>query len=256
MDNQGKTQVPSDRIGIIRSVQTPLGFFVLVVLVVEAILGGVAYASDTFNSTLALISMVAILFALIAVVAFMAYYRPEALKGIRAARLPVQATVIYPPTEKNRYNKLFDNFSDCDFFAFNPPFQVEFAGDRIHEEALNTHKRRYESKVKSRYLFFDKESYENAERFFDALAKRIGKEKVNENINRIYWENSSEAPGYTYFIGYKHENPAIVLYPSAVLHSGIPRAVIFIEGAQDLLVILREFFLKQWKEAYKHYANL
>ena len=254
MDNQEKAQISSNRVGIIRTVQTPLGFFVLVVLVVEVILGGIAYDSSGLNSTLALVGIVGILLILIAVVAFMAYYRPEALRGVRAPRLPVQATVLYPPTEKDRYNRLFDNFSDCDFYAFNPPFEVEHAGKKILKEALETHRKRYESNVSSRYLFFDKESYRNASHFFDELAKQIGQEKVDKDIERIYWANAPEVPGYTLFIGKKQGKAAVVLYPRAVMENGIPRAVIYIEGAEDLHSILHEFFIKQWNAA-KHSAN-
>ena len=171
-----------------------------------------------------------------------------------SSRLPVQATVVYPPTEKNRYNRLFDNFSDCDFYAFNPPFQVEHATKKILKESLKTHKKRYESNVSSHYLFFDKESYENASHFFDELAKQIGQEKVDKDIERIYWVNAPEVPGYTFFIGKKQGKAAIVLYPRAVMENGIPRAVIYIEGAEELHSILHVFFLKQWNVA-KHSAN-
>ncbi len=251
MDNQDKEQLQANRTGIIRTVQTPLGFFVLVVLVVEAILGGIAYSSNK-NNTYALFGMIVILFVLIMVVAFLAYYRPEALRGIRASRLPVQATVVYPPTEKERYNQLFYGFSDCDFYAFNPPFEVEHAGEKIHEEALITHNARYNSNVKSRYLLFTKRSRENAGRFFSALAEQIGKEKVDSNISLTYWKESPEKPGFTFFIGYKQGTSAIVMYPRAVMENGIPRAVIYIEGAEELLSILREFFLKQWDEANRN----
>ncbi len=166
-----------------------------------------------------------------------------------SSRLPVHATVVYPPTEKDRYNQLFDNFSDCDFYAFNPPFQVEHAGKRILKESLKTHKRRYESNVSSHYLFFDNKSYENATRFFEELAKEIGQEKVDRYIERIFWRNAPEVPGYTFFLGKKQGKAAIVLYPHAVMENGIPKAVIYIEGAEDLYCILQEFFLRQWNAA-------
>jgi hypothetical protein len=59
-----------------------LGFFTLVVLVVEGILGSVAAFSGTERST-ALYGMLAIIGALIIVVAGFAVFRPEALSGIR-----------------------------------------------------------------------------------------------------------------------------------------------------------------------------
>jgi len=246
MYRQGEKNDFSQRTGIIRTVRTPLGFFVLVVLVVEAILGSVAYSGNRPDSTYALAGMLGILILLVTVVALMAYYRPEALRGARAPDSPVRAAVVYPPTEKDRYHRLFGGFSDCDFFAFNPPFEVEYSGEKIHEESLGVHKERYESRVKSRYLFFDKRSYENGERFFDVLSRHIGREEVDRNIKRVYRGNAAESPGYTFFIGYKNGTSAIVLYPRAVMENGIPRAVIYIEGAEGLMSILREFFLKQW----------
>ena len=258
MDDRKKIKVPSNRVGIISTVKTPLGFFVLVVLVVEAILGGIAYASNTPNSTFALLGMIGILVLLIAVVVFLAVYRPEALRGRRAPapRSSISADVVYPPDQKDRYNTLFDDFSDCDFLAFNAPFQAERI-DKVSKGALDTHKKRYDSNVKSRYLFFDKESYGNAERFFSELAKDIGQERVDENIERIYWENAPEAPGYTFFVGTKGEKErkaVVVLYPQ-ITQTGIPEVVISIEGegAQALLTVLRTFFENQC-EAAKHSA--
>lgn len=78
----GKRPASKARIGVIGAVQTPLGFFTLVVLVVEGILGSVAAFSGTERST-ALYGMLAIIGALIIVVAGFAVFRPEALSGIR-----------------------------------------------------------------------------------------------------------------------------------------------------------------------------
>lgn len=71
------------RAGLVRSVQTPLGFFVLVVLVVEAILGVVVGATTGFDRSVTIAGMLIIIAGLIATVAFLAYYRPEALRGDR-----------------------------------------------------------------------------------------------------------------------------------------------------------------------------
>jgi hypothetical protein len=71
------------RAKIIETVQTPLGFFVLVVLVVEAILGIVASSSDQSTQAIAVYGMLALITSLVAIVSFMAYKRPEALQGRR-----------------------------------------------------------------------------------------------------------------------------------------------------------------------------
>jgi PAS domain-containing protein len=61
-----------------------LGFFVLVVLVVEAILGAVAGISTGSDRTFAILGILLIICGLVSVVAFLAYSRPEALRGVRA----------------------------------------------------------------------------------------------------------------------------------------------------------------------------
>jgi hypothetical protein len=73
------------RAKLVQSVQTPLGFFVLVVLVVEVILGALVPATSGIDRSFAMGGMLLIIVALIATVAFLAYYRPEALRGDRPA---------------------------------------------------------------------------------------------------------------------------------------------------------------------------
>lgn len=73
----------NDRRGIIEAVQTPLGFFVLVVLVIEVTLGAVVGVGRAPNPTPLIYGMVAALIFMICVVSLFAYYRPEALTGVR-----------------------------------------------------------------------------------------------------------------------------------------------------------------------------
>jgi|GEM_PF-3905783 len=98
MNNSQNENNISERAKIISTVQTPLGFFTFVVLVVEAIIGGLASLSQSPTKDIALFGMIGIIGALIFVVAFMAYKRPEALKGRRPIRDPVFTTDSY--TEK------------------------------------------------------------------------------------------------------------------------------------------------------------
>ena len=63
MNNQSK-----GRVGIIETVKTPLGFFTLIVLVSELILGGLATRANGTNFTILLIGMLLVLFALIGAV--------------------------------------------------------------------------------------------------------------------------------------------------------------------------------------------
>lgn len=74
-----------NRAGIIETVQTPLGFFTLTVLIVELILGVAANFSQGSDRSHLIVSMVALIFLLVAIVAGFAFFRPEALSGRRPA---------------------------------------------------------------------------------------------------------------------------------------------------------------------------
>ena len=72
-------QKSPDRVAIITAVKTYLGFFVLVVLVVETVLGALALKTQGQNQLVALYGMLFVIVALIAVVSFFAYRKPDAL---------------------------------------------------------------------------------------------------------------------------------------------------------------------------------
>jgi len=69
----------ANRVAIIDAVKTYLGFFVLVVLVVEAVLGALALKAEGENQLVALYGMLAVVVALVVIVSFFAYMRPDAL---------------------------------------------------------------------------------------------------------------------------------------------------------------------------------
>lgn len=73
----------SDRVRIIETVQTPLGFFTLTVLIVEVILGITTNFSQGLERNYLIIGMIALIFLLIVIVTGFAYFRPEALRGKR-----------------------------------------------------------------------------------------------------------------------------------------------------------------------------
>jgi hypothetical protein len=79
MPSDSTQQKENSRIGIIGAVKTYLGFFVLVVLVVEAVFGAIALQTTGSNQMLALAAMLLVIGVLILVVSFFAYRRPEAL---------------------------------------------------------------------------------------------------------------------------------------------------------------------------------
>ena len=74
---------------IIESVQTPLGFFVLVVLVSNVLLGILASQAEPSQRTWLIYAIVIILSILILVVVGLAILRPEALRGLRPTPAPV-----------------------------------------------------------------------------------------------------------------------------------------------------------------------
>jgi hypothetical protein len=106
--SSGRVKKPSPlretRAGIIATVQTPLGFFALVVLVVEAILGLTAGLVRGVNPADVVTAMVALIFLLVLVVAGLAFYRPEALQGKRwrQPQAPLPVTAAPPAVESLR----------------------------------------------------------------------------------------------------------------------------------------------------------
>lgn len=89
----------SQRIDIIQGVRTPLGFFVLVVLVVEALLGITAGLSQGPDRTRLINGMLILIFLLVVIVTLLAFFRPEALGGKRPVDFS-RADENLPPSER------------------------------------------------------------------------------------------------------------------------------------------------------------
>jgi hypothetical protein len=85
--DQSNDEPKSSRVQVLETVQTPLGFFVLVVLVVEAILGVTVYLTTGIDRTICIIGMPSLIVMLVALVSWMAIYRPEALRGARPSAM-------------------------------------------------------------------------------------------------------------------------------------------------------------------------
>lgn len=79
----------SERVAVINAVKTYLGFFVLVVLIVEVVLGAVALKAQGINQMIALYGMLFVILVMVAVVSFFAYKKPDAL--LRTARQQIDA---------------------------------------------------------------------------------------------------------------------------------------------------------------------
>jgi hypothetical protein len=75
-------KAPSDRVDIIQAVKTPLGFYSLVVLVIEGIFGIVANSSQGTDRTYIITGMLLLIFLLVIIVASFAFFRPGALLGL------------------------------------------------------------------------------------------------------------------------------------------------------------------------------
>jgi len=74
------------RVALIESVKTPIGFFALIALIAEAILGTAAIFIDRPEKTYLVVSMIILVFLLVILVALFATFRPEALSGLRPPR--------------------------------------------------------------------------------------------------------------------------------------------------------------------------
>jgi len=71
------------RVELVKAVQTPLGFFVLVVLIVEVGLGVLTGLTNGYVQTVLVFGMIGTIILLVLIVAGIAVYRPEALRGLR-----------------------------------------------------------------------------------------------------------------------------------------------------------------------------
>lgn len=96
------------RIDAIQTVKTPLGFFTLIVLVVEIIFGIAAGLSQGTDRTYLIIGMLAVIFLLIFIVAGLAFLRPEALGGNRPPDTNLNFAYLSPAERVAKYKELID----------------------------------------------------------------------------------------------------------------------------------------------------
>ena len=81
-----------EKVRIIDAVKTPLAFFVLIVLMVEIIFG-IAATKFVDQREVIVVAMIILIFLLVGIVAFLAYSKPEALKGARYFEDPELAKI-------------------------------------------------------------------------------------------------------------------------------------------------------------------
>lgn len=100
-DNEKKSK--SGKAEIIDTVQTPLGFFTLVVLIVEAVFLILLPSSQNTEHLYLIIAMIGIIFLLVLIVAVFAFYRPEALSGRRPNnKSPEKVEGLLPTTSTDK----------------------------------------------------------------------------------------------------------------------------------------------------------
>lgn len=105
------------RLQIIDIVKTPLGFFVLAVLVLETGLGIAAGIGEGNNQKIALIGMLSLFALLIIVVGILTYWKPQALLGSRFAEgLQMSIAFGFP----DMYDPSDLNFKECTYSFANP----------------------------------------------------------------------------------------------------------------------------------------
>jgi hypothetical protein len=81
MTDHGEEKRDAWRIGVINTARTPLAFFVLSLLVVEALLGALLLDAEGSDRTIAIVGMLVLLFGVGAAVVFLAVRGPQALLG-------------------------------------------------------------------------------------------------------------------------------------------------------------------------------
>lgn len=79
MTNDRAIATQQQRVNIIQTVQTPLGFFTLVVLIVEVIFGMTATYSQGLDRTILVVGMIIFMFFLVGIVAYLTYFKPGTL---------------------------------------------------------------------------------------------------------------------------------------------------------------------------------
>ncbi len=170
------------------------------------------------------------------------------VKDVTLETPAIMATVVDPPTDMESYTKLFDDFSQSDFYAFNPPFAVEKRGTVSRSRQLDVHEVRYKSNVVGHYLFFDENSYKSGQDFWDELAERFPEGGLKDLIMRCHWPDVSAKPGYTFFLGNKNGKKTIVFYPKIAMQNGVPESVIYIEGETRIYDLLVREFMIYWEK--------
>jgi hypothetical protein len=99
---------PPDRKDVLQTIKTPLGFFTLVVLVVEIVFGVAAGLSRGLDRTYLIVGMLALMFILVLIVAGLTFYRPDALLGKRPTDKSLDFARLSPGERIAKYRQLIE----------------------------------------------------------------------------------------------------------------------------------------------------
>jgi len=108
-----KGQASAGWAGIIQSISTPIGFFALVVLAIEAILGLIAFTASTQDKALIIRSMIILLFIVTLAVIILAFAKPAIFTPPRK-----QQSLPSKTDEDNTHKESYDIFLSSPMAAF------------------------------------------------------------------------------------------------------------------------------------------
>jgi hypothetical protein len=249
MTDEQNTEAKNSRPGLIDSVKTPIAFFSLVVLVIEASLLGLTVSlKDSILGTYTTIGMVLLLSLLVLIVTILAIKQPGALYG-KPGKSSEDVSILLDANQKQDYDNLFAGFTKSVFLAYNAPFRIEDFKKRVRRSARKLHLDRYQNDVEAKYLFFETDDFERAKSFFSELqTDAIEKNSSIDGKIELLYLPEEKAPAYSYFVGYRSDKARCIIY-----HLGaddqLPQAVIVVDEHEGLLGKLEGHFVKQWNVA-------
>ncbi len=151
------------------------------------------------------------------------------------------------PYDDLSYTDLFGGIEATIFYAYNAPWKIEnVKGSAAWESAIAVHKQRYQSEVRSKYLFFDSASLARAVDFWSDLQTQMDIDLNTLIEARLLSEVEGKQP--TYFM-WKKESIVDVLYPEPFLINGKPQLVFQTVGNDSIHALLRRSFDEKWERA-------
>ncbi len=150
------------------------------------------------------------------------------------------------PYKENKYASLFGNVKNTVYYSYNAPWKIEGKiGSPKWEDAIKVHAERYQSSVRAKYLFFDKDSLSRALNFWRDLQRKI-KTDLSKHIE-IRIKSTSESEPIFFFWG--DESNKSIFYPTPFLSEGEPQLIFEVIGSDTISALLQNRFNNKWKSA-------